>query len=600
MIKPKRPLLAAACVASLLVVAVMANAQSLKRTLHEYFQPPESYGALQRAGRDGAGGGDPARPSPAASQPPRTPARAPGAPPPLTLSASEDEPIVDEQGLHSARELEAPQGGLDPLAAQNRLDDDTDRVDELDYFSSFDPSVIPFKRLVAQNAVSHQGGQYVFAVEPGRASLLPVGGQQRGDEDVFWGTFLVKAKPGVALPVASVAPNQRVLEIISEPPVTVGVQRDEAGNHALLIEADELVRVNMKIAVPRSYFVGRFDPTSWENLERSLVIDLPDEARRQARRVLGDRGISPSDEPHEALLELIAYFRDFKGEAFPDSLRAGDLYYAIASNQIGVCRHRSFAFVITASALGIPARYVYNEAHAFVEVHWPGLGWRRVDLGGAAEDVLMRSQGDQSRVHDVGEPDVLPQPAAFREEMERLAEQETERRERSGEGDGDNGGFDFEDGPMNRLDDEQRGEASGTEQGEPPPSTDGASERDGDAGQELAYDPEAWGEDQETRRLVAVRLEEYPSTLQRGEPLRLVGQLIAEDDAALGARPLRVVLSSPRARDASRGRLLGGVTTDAAGRFVADLTVPLDLEVGRWSLVVVFDGDEEYAEAQSP
>ena len=44
----------------------------------------------------------------------------------------------------------------------------------------------------------------------------------------------------------------------------------------------------------------------------------------------------------------------------------------LALSQKGVCRHRAFAFLVTALGLGIPARMVINEAHAWVEVLDPG------------------------------------------------------------------------------------------------------------------------------------------------------------------------------------------------------------------------------------
>jgi hypothetical protein len=59
--------------------------------------------------------------------------------------------------------------------------------------------------------------------------------------------------------------------------------------------------------------------------------------------------------------------------------------------------------MITASALGIPTRFVENEAHAFVEVWFPDRRWQRIDLGGAAlrmevtgasDKVLHRPRGD--------------------------------------------------------------------------------------------------------------------------------------------------------------------------------------------------------------
>ena len=63
-----------------------------------------------------------------------------------------------------------------------------------------------------------------------------------------------------------------------------------------------------------------------------------------------------------------------------------DIYLDLALSQKGVCRHRAFAFLVTALSLGIPTRMVVNEAHAWVEVLDPGVApplWRRVDLGGA-------------------------------------------------------------------------------------------------------------------------------------------------------------------------------------------------------------------------
>ena len=58
-----------------------------------------------------------------------------------------------------------------------------------------------------------------------------------------------------------------------------------------------------------------------------------------------------------------------------------DVYLDLALSQRGVCRHRAFAFLVTALHLGIPTRMVVNEAHAWVEVS-DGTLWHRIDLGG--------------------------------------------------------------------------------------------------------------------------------------------------------------------------------------------------------------------------
>ncbi len=564
-------------------VAAVASAQVIERKLHEYFQTPASYDELRASGPETGS----TQNSSSSTQPPRLPSREPGEPPPLTLSASEDEPLVGEDGPQSSRPMDNPQGGLDPLSAQNQLDDNTDRVDELDYYSSFDPSVIPFKRLVSQNLVRYQSGQYVFAVDPQRFTTLPIdGGEPRSDEDVFWGTFLVKASPGVSLPIASVAPNQRIIQALSEPPSAVTVTRDAAGNHSLVVDGEGLTRVNLKIAVPRSYFIGDFEPIAWSQIDRSKVLELPGEAKQQARRVLDELGISRSMDPHRALIELIAYFRGFEGRAFPQELRGDDLYYSIATNKIGVCRHRSFAFVITASALGIPTRYVYNEAHAFVEVLWPGVGWRRVDLGGAAQDVLLRSQ-NQGRVHDVGAPDQLPQPEAYVEELNRMAQQEEQRREHAGQG--DNGGMDFPDGPMNSIDDDSGNDGS---QGNDSQANQGADSVAQGSDDDPFFDSADFERDERTP--VRITLDEPPAQLERGSSFTFSGRMMTMAEQPLAQKTVRVMLSPFQASSPGQGRLLGEITTDMNGYFSAEINVPLDLSIGRWSLHAVFAGDEEY------
>ena len=70
----------------------------------------------------------------------------------------------------------------------------------------------------------------------------------------------------------------------------------------------------------------------------------------------------------------------------PHASSGSALYAELALSKKGVCRHRAYAFVVTAMALGVPSRLVRNEAHAWVEVS-DGLQWHRVDLGGAASHI---------------------------------------------------------------------------------------------------------------------------------------------------------------------------------------------------------------------
>ncbi|MCK4613218.1 MAG: transglutaminase domain-containing protein, partial [Thermoplasmata archaeon] len=104
---------------------------------------------------------------------------------------------------------------------------------------------------------------------------------------------------------------------------------------------------------------------------------------------IGVRNLKGEDRLQPIVTNLTTYFSSFSegnGDV-PDPTGGRDIYQAIAINKIGACRHRSFAFFVTANALGVPTRYIANEAHAFVEVYIPDgpfstSNWHRIDLGG--------------------------------------------------------------------------------------------------------------------------------------------------------------------------------------------------------------------------
>src|SRR5262249_53274643 len=145
---------------------------------------------------------------------------------------------------------------------------------------------------------------------------------------------------------------------------------------------------------------------------------LPKKLRERADRVLAHIGIKATRALtlQSVLDPLVNYFRAFEVGDLPPS--SGSSYCDIALNQKGCCRHRSYAFAITAMALGIPVRYVENELHVYVEVYVPRLGphgtglWRRINLGGAAiHEQLVGSEGKTLYAEKGGDP--FPQLPAF-------------------------------------------------------------------------------------------------------------------------------------------------------------------------------------------
>lgn len=572
------------CLGSLgVMTSLRAQQAPTKRpsVLHEYFDPSDL---------DTSGSSD--------QQPTRTSSRTPGAPPALSLTARENEQIMKSDGPISNQPSTNPQGGLDPQNASNTLDDETDRVDQLNYFSSFDPSVIPFKRAVSQNVVALTSqGDYAFRLEPGRRRVVDLSNRPKAeDEDEFWGTFLVNSTGDARIPVPSVAPSQRVLQLLTEPVVTVTVERDEADNFTLRTPYKGLLRVNMRLAVPVTYFDGAFrEDVSWGQLDRQAITPIPVTARQRAATVLAAIGITrQTHSPHQALERLVAYFRGFEGRAFPPELRGEDVYESIALNQIGVCRHRSFAFVMTASALGLPSRYIYNEAHAFVEVHWPGLGWRRIDLGGAAQDVLMQAAQNAQRVHDGGTQDPLPKPPSYTEEIARLARRDDQAASEEGPAGVSPGKGGTEDGPVS------------TDPNAPAPTGELDPNQAFDPGQVNAAlnapsDPESWSVPQDDRTDATLTLRAFRSVARRGDVVQVSGRLSARDqDAVLEGREIRVVLVPVGAPASALGaRVDVKVSTRQGGQFRGQLELPKDLPIGRWTLRAMWAGDKQLKPAQA-
>jgi transglutaminase-like putative cysteine protease len=98
----------------------------------------------------------------------------------------------------------------------------------------------------------------------------------------------------------------------------------------------------------------------------------------------------------------------------------GDLYLDLARGGKGLCRHRAYGFVVTARALGIHARFVQNEAHSWVEVQLPDVGFLRIDLGGATHGLTAHDTRERASYVPT-QPDTLPRPAAYRQSYARAA-----------------------------------------------------------------------------------------------------------------------------------------------------------------------------------
>jgi hypothetical protein len=273
---------------------------------------------------------------------------------------------------------------------------------------------------------------------------------------------------------------------------------------------------------------------------------LPKALGDVARDVLSSLGLSQRVSPRDAVSTLVAHFRAFApSDELPTARLPVELYRELSLAKKGVCRHRAFAFVITSLALGLPSRFVRNEAHAWVEV-FDGAIWHRIDLGGAAG----RFELDSSRA----QPHVPPEdPYVWPPGAESTESAVSSSGAAPGSGSG--------------------APSTASSAGGPVPSSSSS------------LDPFATSADgglaptTEERPSSSVELVVDARDTLRGARLHVRGSVSADGDAC----PFSRVDLTLRARD-GRAFSLGSVPTDDGGRFAADLTVPLQVEVGDYTL----------------
>ncbi|MDB4940887.1 MAG: hypothetical protein JWP97_421 [Labilithrix sp.] len=260
-------------------------------------------------------------------------------------------------------------------------DRDTRRPDVLPYDDPFSPSTAPFKRLSAFDAVD---ASYTLSVRDAHTVMLPVSATPAPDarDEQFYADLVVDLVAGQRIRIPSVGPGARVLRAragVGNQDVRFQLYKDGAENWFIEAEATTRARIVMELSAPRLAFGGEIGNPSWA--EMLPVPALPPNVQRAATEVAAKIGVSRRLTPRDNITKLVSYFRGFtESEDPPSSTR--DIYLDLALSRKGVCRHRAFAFMVTALHLGLPTRMVVNEAHAWVEVH-DGRLWRRIDLGGA-------------------------------------------------------------------------------------------------------------------------------------------------------------------------------------------------------------------------
>jgi hypothetical protein len=262
---------------------------------------------------------------------------------------------------------------------------------------------------------------------------------------------------------------------------------------------------------------------------------------------------------------MVTYFRSFGPSDVPPTGKQ-DIYLDLALSRKGVCRHRAFAFLVTALEIGVPARMVVNEAHAWVEV-FDGSLWHRVDLGGAAANL--------DDAPDASRPPYRPPPDPYSWP------------------EGQDSGQDLADRSRERAQSAQSGQGP---QGSDPAAS---SASPGDAGALSSPPPGPSATPPEPQNPKAPRSEvtvtAIDSDVRRGLPLHLQGQITSAGAPCPHLR-VDVMLTGPLL---SQGVIVGSLSTNEQGKYDGAVVIPRDFSLGDYDLVVATPGDARCAAGQT-
>lgn len=451
---------------------------------------------------------------------------------------------------------------------------------ELVYFSAFNPVVAPFKRVTSLDRVviASDGRTPVLTVaEPRRTSVAIESPDDAAPDarprDRFWGEVELNFDSGRAVPLPSVAPDSRILTLRTKPELRISIQRDGADNYYAVaggpVPAGS-VRMAYLIDAPQRYF-GVEIPQLEVGALAAEVPPMPDSVRRDGLLFAAELGLSTRSDLREVIHVLTGHFRAFEESAEPPP-DTGNIFLDLARAKRGICRHRTYAFVLTAQSLGVPARFVMNEAHSFVEVALPRHGWMRIDLGGAAHGLTAHGARNRPLYRPV-EPDRLPRPPAYVRGYSQLGDNTVGLRPPGAE--------------------QMRGRWIEPEAGFGA-TTGLADVGETGAGQAVVHDSGRVEPGDARRMPLRLQVDQTRSSAMRGEQLVVSGSV---SDARGSPRPgLRIEISLAAA-DRTARLLLGVTVTDAAGGYRVALGLPADLPVGDYRLVVVTPGDADYLPA---
>lgn len=426
-----------------------------------------------------------------------------------------------------------------------RIDRDTTRPNSVSYADPFTPAVAPYKREYAYDSVDER---LDLVVRDPSLVALPVAGPAHPEDDQFYADIEAELTDGQPTRIPTVGPGARLLAARVDPAASLHFFRDSAENWFVRGDRGGRFRIVLHIAIDRATFGSAFADVDFDRLSR-FTPRIPERLTPIGTAVARQIGVVDGTSPGEALRILVKHFRSFSPSDDHPKSTGLDLYRDLAVSQKGVCRHRAYAFVLTALAMGLPARFVRNEAHAWVEV-FDAYRWHRIDLGGAASDI---QYDDERRVAHVPPKDPFEWPSVS-DSGQAMAD-----RARSAQG---------------------AGQRTRTDPGAPPARLP----------TDVPVDPD------DRRAKPTITLQIHGNEAKRGARLKLSGRVEA-DGTPCSATRVDLFLDS---REQGRDRIqLGALVTSEDGRYDGRVVLPFSVPPGDYEVRATTPGNLVCGQGQS-
>lgn len=279
------------------------------------------------------------------------------------------------------------------------LDAQTQAAGDLTMTEPFAPPVGTYKRRMVFSHITDatDGTHHQFILSPSQEPCQRYDFPKPSSEHALHRSALLYIQPDEThlCDLPSDSADMRVIRLHAHETISGKATHDleilECPNQILMIRAPDTKRYTIEYETA-SYHDGSIPKSAefFETLQATSPDLLTPTQQAMMRQIIARVPALTDLNARRNIAELIQYFQSFTSESidnFDLQMPFGDdLLYAILQQKKGLCRHRTFAFMLVASYWGYPTRIVVNEVHAFIEIAL-GQRWYPVELGGRARSL---------------------------------------------------------------------------------------------------------------------------------------------------------------------------------------------------------------------